>query len=79
MLYEKNDEIVPGNYTGFLNILNRHSLSPKRPIDTFEGIGKLSMVEDFDGIDIYDKIPKISEFSSYKGHKPSAHFKGGES
>ena len=35
MLWQKNSKTIPGNYTGFLQILNKHNLRRAKPIDTF--------------------------------------------
>ena len=86
MLYQKNDKTTPENYTGFLGILNKHGLSPNKPIETFEGIKSLSLppglesdkVTNLDGQEFYEKTPKLSEMPKYNGHKPSAAFKGGQ-
>jgi hypothetical protein len=48
MLLEKNEMKSPENYTGFLQIMNRHSLKPAKPIDTFEGFKALSLPSDLE-------------------------------
>lgn len=85
MLYEKNDRATPENYNGFLGILNRHSLNPNKPIDTFDGHKNLILppglesdkVTNLEDLEFYEKTPKLSEMPKYKGHKPNAKFKGG--
>ena len=93
MLWKKNSEVTPGNYTGFLSLLSKHNLIPAKPIETFmdykpnqfslpdEVKGPSTLGIKIDGhpdLEFYAATPKMEQFEAYKGNKASASLKGGE-
>jgi deoxyribodipyrimidine photolyase len=62
--------------------MNRHSLRPNRPVDTFEGFkkGDFHLVEKLNcgKVEFYEQIPSIKDMPKYKDYKVQTYFKGGE-
>lgn len=69
--------MIPGNYTGFLQVLNKFNLKPARPIDTFIDFNENSFsvpdelkdrkttevkINGCDPLKLYEGVPKISSF-----------------